>query len=215
MNRALTRTAVAADLDAIVEVLTDAFVDDPLMQWVFPDVERRPARLAVMFRFLAEYRYLPAGASTVAIGPRGEIDAAALWEPANSDSHARDEFWERHGAEFVAGLDGEVERLAILGDTMQPLHPPGPHWYLLAVGVRPARQGRGLGTAILQPTLDAIDTQSAAAYLEATSARSRMLYRRLGFDDHVDVDPDPAVRLWGMLRPPADRGPRAGRLDDR
>lgn len=219
MSAVHTRRAETTDLDGIVEVLTDSFVDDPVMSWVFPDAQRRPARLAVMFGFLAEYRYLPAGASTVCIGATGEIEAAALWEPTSGDSVTRDDFWERHGAAFVAALDGEVERLSILGETMQTVHPPGAHWYLLAVGVRPARQGRGLGTALLAPTLEALDTRSAAAYLEATSPRSRALYRRLGFEDHQEIDLDEHgdrdVRMWAMWRPPTDPGPGSGRLDYR
>jgi ribosomal protein S18 acetylase RimI-like enzyme len=38
-------------------------------------------------------------------------------------------------------------------ETMEGYHPSEPHWYLPLIGVEPARQGRGHGSALLSHAL--------------------------------------------------------------
>ena len=49
------------------------------------------------------------------------------------------------------GLRGSVRVLTAIGAT-EPFHKQveGPHWYLLALGTRPERQGQGLGSALME-----------------------------------------------------------------
>jgi GNAT superfamily N-acetyltransferase len=51
------------------------------------------------------------------------------------------------------------------------------------VGTEPARQGQGVGAAVMQPVLDVCDRDRLPAYLEATCERNRGLYLRHGFRD--------------------------------
>ena len=65
---------------------------------------------------------------------------------------------------------------------MERLHPGKPEsYYLAAIGLDPSQQGRGLGSALMQPMLDRMDAEGIPAYLEASSTRSRALYERHGF----------------------------------
>ena len=64
---------------------------------------------------------------------------------------------------------------------MEERHLLEPHFYIRLVGVRTALQGRGLGTALMQPTLERADSAGLPTYLEASSDRSAALYERLGF----------------------------------
>jgi len=89
------RTADAADPHDVVDVLTTAFHDDPLMSWAFPDDTIRPRRLHGLWTFMAGDGYLPRGASTVVPGG----DAAALWA-APGDGLDKG-FWSANGARFV------------------------------------------------------------------------------------------------------------------
>lgn len=90
-------------------------------------------------------------------------------------------------------------------------HPGDPHYYLPYIGVAPARQGNGLGTALLRPVLDRCDTEGAPAYLEATNKRNLPLYRRQGFEMREELDLPNGPRLWTMWREPAaDSGPAGG-----
>jgi ribosomal protein S18 acetylase RimI-like enzyme len=85
---------------------------------------------------------------------------------------------------------------------MERDHERRPHWYILAVGVRPEDQGRGLGTALLTPTLARCDTEGLPAYLEASSERSAALYERLGFEHVGELRLGGSPPVWRMLRSP-------------
>ncbi len=64
---------------------------------------------------------------------------------------------------------------------MEYRHPREPHYYFVDIGVAPHAQGRGLGSALMRPTLDRCDREGLPAYLEASSERNAALYERLGF----------------------------------
>jgi predicted N-acetyltransferase YhbS len=69
--------------------------------------------------------------------------------------------------------------------------------------VRPERQGSGLGTAVLRPTLERLDREGARAALETSLERNVALYERLGFAVRAEVAlPDGGPPVWVMHRQP-------------
>jgi GNAT superfamily N-acetyltransferase len=188
------RTATMDDLDAMAGVLADAFFDDPVFAWFFPDAASRPRLIQSLCGFLGEHLYLPMARSTIT------EDAAALWQPPGVALD--DGFWLEHGAAFVGAVEGQIDRLTALSTAMEEHHPVDQCWYLFMIGVRPSAQGRGLGGNLLSHTLALADAAGDSVYLEATSPRSRVLYERNGFDviDEFSVDGSPT--LWPMWRGP-------------
>lgn len=61
---------------------------------------------------------------------------------------------------------------------------------------------KGLGSALMRPTLERCDREGLPAYLEASSERNAALYERLGFEliRELRVAGSPPLRL--MARPP-------------
>lgn len=177
-----------------------AFHDDPVLAWLLPDVARRPARLRRFFGIELRHLVLPRGC----VWTTSDLSAAALVLPPGR--------WRvpllatlREGRPFGAGL----VKAARLGAAMEWRHArevPGPHYYVRDVGVLPEMQGRGLGSALMAPTLERCDHEGLPAYLEASSERSAVLYERLGFEhiSKLSVLGSPPLRL--MLRPPAGEG---------
>lgn len=194
------RTATTADLEGVVATLTASFHDDPVMSWSFPDPEVRPRRLSTIWRLFARELYLPGGECTTL----PEHDAVALWHRHGAPD--RGEFWEQHGEQFVADMEGDLARTSLVGAAMAEHHPHHTdHWYLMAIGVKPEAQGRGLGRVLLAHTVERLDELGEAAYLEATSPRSRRLYERFGFKTIGEFAPEGGPPLWPMWRDPVSR----------
>ncbi len=83
------------------------------------------------------------------------------------------------------------------------MHPEEPHWYLAAVGTRPAQQSRGYGAVVLRPVLDRCDETGLGAYLESSNPLNRSFYERLGFAGR-----DPVVIAGEVTVTPMWREPR-------
>ena len=87
---------------------------------------------------------------------------------------------------------------------MEHGHPGEEHWYLEILGVHPDHQGKGLGSALMQPVLERCEAEGLPAYLESSTDRSAPLYRRLGFEefDRFPMGPGspPQRRMWREVR---------------
>jgi ribosomal protein S18 acetylase RimI-like enzyme len=128
-----------------------------------------------------------------------DFSAAALWLPPG----------ERADGDALAALIGETvnpERAAVgaqVGELMDACHPDEPHWYLSMIGVDPARQGRGLGSALLKHCLATlVDSEGVLAYLESSNPKNTPLYERFGFTVVGQIQPADFPGLTPMLRPP-------------
>ena len=63
-----------------------------------------------------------------------------------------------------------------------------PHWYLVAMGVDPARQGLGLGSLLLRRGLSRVDQEGVECHLFTEGSRNVSLYQRYGFEIAVEGD---------------------------
>jgi ribosomal protein S18 acetylase RimI-like enzyme len=81
-------------------------------------------------------------------------------------------------------------------------HPKDPHWYLLALGVDPAHQRKGLGSTLLDPALSRCDAEGVVAYLEASKPENIPFYQRHGFSVTQAMHLPKGPTIYGMRRPP-------------
>jgi ribosomal protein S18 acetylase RimI-like enzyme len=193
------RKATSTDAPALARVLAEAFLDDPAGKWFVPREQTRLAELERFFRIVSvERAALPHGEVLTTPG----VSGTALWMPPGSMEAGKLEelIFLAHVARAARGNTRRVLR----GLTaMDAVHPHEPHWYLPLLGVSPARQGQGIGSALLRPVLERCDADGMPAYLEATSPRNRELYERHGFEvREVTHLPDDGPPLWCMWREP-------------
>jgi GNAT superfamily N-acetyltransferase len=87
----------------------------------------------------------------------------------------------RHGPAYTRAFGVRLPRALALLTRMEARHPREAHHYVPYIGVAPERQGAGLGTMLMSPTLRRCDLERLPAYLEASSERNAALYERLGF----------------------------------
>jgi GNAT superfamily N-acetyltransferase len=81
---------------------------------------------------------------------------------------------------------------------------PAPCVVLSGIGVDPALQGRGIGSALLAAGLLRADEEGAVVFLGTNTARNLPLYERHGFEVAAEAPvPDGGPPTWAMLRRPA------------
>ena len=192
------RPANRSDHGAIASALAAAFASDPVMCFLLADEARRTARLRRHFE-----ASIPLYAASGSIWVADDLTAAALWvAPGGYPFSLRQE------------LSVARARLEVFGRTprrgigvlraLERHHPHDPpHWYLDYIGVEPAGQGRGLGSALLAPMCARCDAEGRGAYLNASSPRSRELYARHGFAVRSELRlPFGGPPVWRMWREP-------------
>lgn len=188
------RAADAADRDAIAKLLHEVFRDDPVSRWVFPDAAHREVAHAELFG-----AFLDHGLQHGTVHMTADGAGAAVWF-AVADGALRGE------ADLHARLEKvHSDRLPVLGDCTEGVHPLArDHAYLQAIAVAQDRQGRGIGSALLEPVLQQCDRDGLPAYLEASNDDSRRLYERHGFAvlEPVVTLPD-GPPMYPMWRNPA------------
>ena len=171
--------ATAADLPAVLDVVTAAFADDPVQRWVFEPADDPDAGRRALFDLLVHDYFWLGHLHVVAAG--GRLAGAALWGPPD-----RDVLQGTRVDELLAALtphlgDQLVPRLGELARAHEH-RPAEPHLYLGVLGVDPAHQSSGLGTALLRPTLAECDRMGLLTHLESSNERNVPFYERHGFE---------------------------------
>lgn len=193
----LVRRADESESDAITDILSNAFLDDPVAQWVFPTtVEERMRLHPDFFRPFVDLALAEGQVFTTS-----QYAGATVWLDVDVNAHSEpatdllELFVKTLGDEYAA-------RFLVLDELFTANHPTHEsHAYLAFIGVRPEWQGQGVGTALLCDRYPELDTDGRPAYLEASSPRNRDLYHRLGFQ-HTGKElllPD-GPPLWPMWR---------------
>lgn len=204
--RTSIRQARPEDADAVGGALAEAFVDYVWTSWALGETHRLE-RLRALYRVHAGLASAEAGTTWLA-EDAGVVVAAAAWVRPDAPPPS---------ASTAALLEWEVPRL--LGDRTAALAaaeaasdgllPDGPAWFLACVGTRPAWRGRGIGGALVEAGLRAVDAHGHPAGLETSSDENVRLYRRLGFAVVAELDPPGgAPHVWVMHRPARTGAPR-------
>ena len=192
------RKVAAADVPQVAAALGRAFHDDPVISWFLPDESRRSERAARWFsvqmaRFVLQHGYCYTTDDTV---------GAALWAPPGKWLVSMGDqlrilpqligiFGRRLGAGFRAF------------NLIEKHHPRNPHYYLAVLGTEPAHQGKGIGSALMQPVLELCDREGVPAYLESSKERNVAYYRRHAFEVTEELDlPGGGPPVWLMWREP-------------
>jgi GNAT superfamily N-acetyltransferase len=191
----IVRPSRGDDLPAMGMVLAAASQDDPVVSWILPDGRLRRVVLPTLMRLVAA-RFQPQCANQ--INETGQ--AAAVWAPPGARFAREDDRWFEEELAAVVG-DG-MGRAGELMAVMDAHRPSDPHHHLSLLGVVPAGQGAGVGSAMLRAVLDRADRAGEGAYLEASTPRARTFYERHGFEVTRELRCADCPPLWAMWRDP-------------
>jgi hypothetical protein len=181
-------------------VLARAFHEDPFFTFVFSDPNRRKQITDWLFERIVRSAIIQGKAyATVS------MDGVALWLDARKPSLGFRTII-RSGL-FLMPVRLTLQefmkstRLYRCVDELHKRSVRGAHWYLIELGVEPSSQGRGLGSALLEPALSQLDEQGLSCFLDTYNERNLPFYERHGFrvsGREVALKGGPIV--WGMLR---------------
>ncbi len=172
-----TYDATAADTPQLARTLAWAFEHDPAFGYLLGDHGVPRARIE---RFFAEVA-LPQVLSGGGVHGARRHAGAALWIAPHRDAPGLIETLLT--LPKLASICGRVTPRALRAiASLEGKHPSEPHHHLWFLGVDPLYQGRGIGAALMAPILERADREGMPAYVEATTARSRDLYLRHGFE---------------------------------
>jgi GNAT superfamily N-acetyltransferase len=197
------RLADPTDVDTVTTVLTEAFLDSPVGDWLIPNLDTRRHVYMDYFRIHAEHA-LNEGLVDITV----DDTAVALWFPHLQAVPDPPDYDQR----LAAACGMWLHRFQLIDTTFAENHPHTPHHYLAFIGVAPALQGRGIGTALLEHHHTGLDTKDVPAYLEASTPASRDLYLRRGYTLAANAPlhlPEDGPPVWPMWREPHPSHPTA------
>jgi GNAT superfamily N-acetyltransferase len=191
------RRAAPADLDQVIGTITDAFHDDPVWSWAFPDDERRGDQFRRWWPLFVQgaipygFTWMGEGAQTISVWiPPGEPELT-------DEAEAR-------VAPLLDELLGDRSRVVLEGLLrFEAAHPHDePHYYLSFVATQTPHRGHGIGEQLLARNLELIDAERLPAYLESSNPKNLARYERLGFRAHGEFSlPRGGPTVTTMWRP--------------
>jgi GNAT superfamily N-acetyltransferase len=190
------RRATSEDVPALAQMLTRAFLDDPVAMWSCPADGLRPR---VLERFqAARLRHLLVDQE---VWTTPQLSSAALWAPPKRWRTTLRQDVELTRSMLHPRLIPRMPLIArgLLGiERRHPHHPP--HWYLAVLGTDPVAQGQGRGSAVLAPVLQQCDADGVGAYLESSKERNIDFYARHGFRVTAELRLPRGPTMWAMWR---------------
>jgi len=210
--------------------LVDAFLEDPLFQWManFPDsnqdkegsmqefgrwtikgMERKVLRRkrGVVFGVMDGNKI--AGAICVipsSLKPAGMLDWMLY-----AIFHEGMPPWEAKKKDYGKWTAKRMESMDVLNKKRNIIMKPYPgHIYLLQVGVRREFHGKGMGGKLFRMLFAAADSLQVPVYLETESKENEALYHHYGFQTMEtvvfrakgDTSDDANFKMWLMMRQP-------------
>lgn len=193
-------------IEAAGACLARSFVADPLAVHMFPEESAR--RELLPWHFSAVVR-LGVKFGRV-LTTRGKPLGAAVWlKPGEGEmTEERIVAAELHRAPEVLG-ESAWNRFTQAVAYLEEIHAhdlPEDHWYLMVLGVAPEQQGRGLGSALMQPILEQADREGRKCYLETAEITNVPYYEKRGFRVlRQGAEESSGVPYWTFSRNPRAR----------
>ncbi|MSO85901.1 MAG: N-acetyltransferase [Acidimicrobiia bacterium] len=192
------RAATTEDLGDIAEALALAFLDDPLLSWLFGQDPTRAIRYTRRYFRSESARHL----KHRHVYTTHVLSGAACWEP---PGHWRTKTTDiiKIAPLILRGIGWRMTHALGGLARAERIHATFPeHYYLATLGVRPDHQRQGAGTAMLAPILQRCDREGLGAYLESSNESNISFYRQHGFQLKGEVVFPHGPKIWPMWRDP-------------
>jgi ribosomal protein S18 acetylase RimI-like enzyme len=191
-----------ADVEQVAQVISQAFVDDPLCAYMLP---MRRTRIGTLKKFFRAY-------GTVNIqnqrgfGVGQLLKGVAFWlEPNKPDISIN----VKSLGLFVPLLFtfytiGFFRARSIIKQTdlLHQKYTGEPHYYLDNIGVLPSEQGKGISSRLIRPLLEKADAEKVIVYTDTVTLNNVSLYEHFGFQCMEECAVGrTGITVWALRRP--------------
>jgi GNAT superfamily N-acetyltransferase len=186
--------ATRDELDAVTEIMSFAFFEDPVWSWAFPDPASRLNNYRVWWRLFVDGAFPHGG-----VWVTGGLEAAAVWLPPGAPELPPED--EARVPEVLEALVGDHARAVLVAlDRFDEHHPREPFHYLSLLGTHPDHRGHGFGMRLLAENLRVVDAEGMPTFLESTNPANHARYARQGFrlsgGFQCSDDGPPVATMW-------------------
>ncbi len=191
------------DVKKACMVAGEAFQDDPIMIFVYPDEKERKQK--AKYGFYMIYRYgMKFGLS---YATSDNLEGITIWLPPDKVYPSTWTMMRMGGfyAMRKVGLKLKVMRRSMsvfkYEEERHRYHAPFDHWYFQNIAVKPEEQGKGYGGLLISTMLKTVEGDGLPIYVETNTEKSVSIYQKYGFEilEHVII-PETPIPLWCMLR---------------
>ncbi|MFI1913813.1 hypothetical protein [Nocardia sp. NPDC020380] len=171
-------------------VLAEAFMDDPLMAYFWPEPERRRLALPLFWHSRVEARRRAGIVDTAS--DSGGVTTVLLWErPGHAVPIAKP-------YSLIRALGSAAPRALAASRRIASLRPATPHLYLAVGAALPRARGKGVTAELVRAR---IDGNNIDVFMVATNPTSAAMAEHAGFHRTQEMVLGNGATLWGMLRP--------------
>lgn len=181
---------------AVIQVLSEAFLDDPAMCWIFRDVQARENKLPLFFKWLVK-KHQTGG---LLLGGSDAQVVTLWWLPGKIHLSS---FFSIADMLTLASIFGANSWRADLVNRCILKHlPPGENWlYLRYAGVEKNMRGCGFGGAGIRAGIAIANSRGLPTCLETCRPGNVAIYERLGFKVISEWSvPFGGPHFWTMVR---------------
>lgn len=187
--------AVAADRDALAAMLADAFFADPVFAWMWPDEAERRVHLPRLFALNFDLD-LPVARTLKAPDNR----AVSFWRPPGQSAASTLDYLMRP-LQTIQAFGFAIGRVTAVADAIKAHLPTDrPFWHVHFVGVAPALQRQGWGSAMMKA--GEAFTGDADIYLETARPENVQFYSARGYRTTGEWQIPGGPTMWSMLKSP-------------
>lgn len=187
------------DLKILSNILSKAFINDPMTNWTIKDDSKKLERIFLMYETMIKHFGLTKGT----IYTNTDKNGASVWiKPENFRKMSFMNISLISSWIKIVGIE-RIPHILKGANFLSSHQPTFQCYYLMVLGVDPEYQRKGIASALLKPVLDKCDREKIPAYLETSNINNLKFYEKHGFRIKDEINKPKILPLsWTLLREP-------------
>lgn len=202
-SNSVFRLLDSSDANTAAQVISQAFVEDPLCSFMLPV---RLTRTKTLYKFFRPYCEINIK-NKRGFGSGIPVQGVAFWKsPDQNDVSVNIKSLSTFlPLLFTMYPIGYIRARTILQtiDELHTTHVSLPHYYLDNIGVLPSARNTGISSQLIRPILEAADSQKSIVYTETVTPSNVAIYQHFGFQCvEKRVVGKTGITVFALLRTP-------------